>query len=343
MNNWKKAIIYIDSTIQDVIKNISDSGIRICLVKDKNDCFIGTIADGDIRRALLEGLILKDKIKKIINYNSLIATPKMPRDELINLMIKNKIYQIPIVDSSNKIIGLSLWDDFNKPLEYENKMILMVGGRGTRLQPHTENCPKPMVKVGGSPILEHIILKAKKNGFSNFYLAINHLGHVIEDYFGDGKKFNVNIQYIREKNTLGTAGAISLINSKPNEPFVVTNGDVLTDIDYSKILDYHIKHNACATMAVRIHELQHPFGIIETNGLDIISVNEKPIITNYINAGIYVLSPDAINELDINTHCDMTSLFEKLKNKNKSIIVYPMHEPWLDIGHPNDLIKANNK
>ena len=118
-------------------------------------------------------------------------------------MIKNKIYQIPIVDSSNKIIGLSLWDDFNKPLEYENKMILMVGGRGTRLQPHTENCPKPMVKVGGSPILEHIILKAKKNGFSNFYLAINHLGHVIEDYFGDGKKFNVNIQYIDERETYG--------------------------------------------------------------------------------------------------------------------------------------------
>ena len=343
MKNWQKAIIKSNVTLEDVIKNLSENSFRISLVVDSEGTLLGTIADGDIRRAFLRGSNLNSSIKNIINKNPIVASSELSHSEILNLMIKNKVLQIPIVDHNNQITDLSLWDELKSPIKLNNKMIIMAGGKGTRLQPHTANCPKPMVKVLNKPILEHIIERAKNNGFSNFILAINHLGFLIEEYFNDGKKFNVNINYIKEESFLGTAGAISLLNPKPKEPIVVTNGDVLTDIDYSKILDFHNKNKAKATIAVRMHEFQHPFGVIETDGMEMISVKEKPIIANYINAGIYVLSPESIEKLQKNKHCDMTTLIQNLKSDGDSVIVYPMHEPWLDIGRSKDLSKANKK
>ena len=221
-------------------------------------------------------------------------------------------------------------------------MVIMAGGRGTRLGEHTQYCPKPLLPVGGRPMLEHIIERAKVEGFNHFVLAIHYLGHMIEDYFGDGSRLNITIEYLRENKPLGTAGALGLLSARPVEPFLVTNGDVLTDIRYAELLDFHIRHSATATMAVRLHEWQNPYGVVKTNGVDIVGFDEKPVVRSHINAGIYVLAPSALDSIGANEHCDMPTLFGRVQDRQSRTIVYPMHEPWLDVGRPADLEKARN-
>jgi NDP-sugar pyrophosphorylase family protein len=210
------------------------------------------------------------------------------------------------------------------------------------LRPFTENCPKPLVTVAGKPMLAHIIERGKVEGFSDFVLAIHYLGHMIEEYFGDGSRFGVRIEYLREDAPLGTAGALSLLATRPAEPFVVMNGDVVTDIHYADLLDFHSRHEASATMAVRTHEWQHPYGVVQTRGVDIIGFEEKPIAKSHINAGVYVLSPEALGELAYGAVCDMPTLFERLHAGARRTVAYPMHEPWLDVGRPDDLEKAHH-
>lgn len=191
-------------------------------------------------------------------------------------------------------------------------------------------------------MLEHIIERAKTEGFEHFVLAIHYLGQMIEDHFGDGTKQQVKIEYLRENAPLGTAGALGLLQTRPTNSFLVTNGDVLTDIRYGEMLDFHVRHKAFATMAVRLHEWQHPFGVVKTNGVDLIGFEEKPVARSHINAGIYVLEPGVLDSIGANEHCDMPALFRRVQNKQDRTIVYPMHEPWLDVGRPADLEKARN-
>jgi NDP-sugar pyrophosphorylase family protein len=198
-----------------------------------------------------------------------------------------------------------------------------------------------MLPVAGKPMLEHIIERAKEEGFTRFVISIHYLGQMIEDYFEAGERLGVAIEYLKETTPLGTAGALGLLSPHPELPFVVTNGDVLSDIKYGELLDFHSRHMAVATMAVRLHEWQHPFGVVQTKGVDIIGFEEKPIARTHINAGIYALSPEALNQMKNNNHCDMPSLFDQLQTAGKRIVAYPMHEPWLDVGKPDDLNKAN--
>ena len=216
----------------------------------------------------------------------------------------------------------------------------MAGGKGTRLLPHTQDTPKPMVLVAGKPMLEHIIERGKLEGFNHFVLAINHLGHIIENHFGNGELLGVKIEYLRELSPLGTVGALGLLHPVPTAPFVVTNGDVMTDIRYGELLDFHCRYQASATMAVRTHEWQHPFGVVQIKGVEIIGFEEKPMARNHINAGVYALSPDVLKELTADVACDMPILFERLNAKAKRTVAYPMHEPWLDVGRPRDLAEA---
>ncbi len=337
--NWQKAIMPENSFMENVIQNLNECGIKIVLIVDKKNKFIGTISDGDIRRGLLKGLDIKSSIHKIINRNALVSPSTMSREMVLQLMLVNKIQQIPIVNEQQEVVGLHLWDEMTTQPIKENIVVIMAGGLGTRLMPHTENCPKPMVKIAGVPMLEHIIRKIRKEGFDQIILAIHHLGDVIEEYFGNGELFDVNINYLREDLPLGTAGALSLINFDIQSPMLVTNGDVITDISYREILEFHSRCQAAATMAVKVHEWQHPFGVVHTDGVRIIGLEEKPISRSLINAGVYVLSPRVLPYLSYNDHCDMPVLFERLRAKEENIVAYPMHEPWLDVGRPDDLQK----
>ncbi|EQA53129.1 nucleotidyltransferase family protein [Leptospira kmetyi] len=339
---WHNALLPLTSSIQDVIRNLDESALQIALIVSENNQLIGTITDGDIRRGLLRGLDLNSPIESIVFRESLVVTPQMSRDMVIQLMQANKIHQLPIVDDRRSVVGLYLWDEILAPSQRPNTFVIMAGGKGTRLMPHTENCPKPLLPVAGKPMLEHIISRAKSEGFHKFSIAIHYLGHMIEEYFGDGSRFEVSIEYIKEEEALGTAGALSLIAKLPSEPFLVTNGDVMTDIRYGELLDFHVRHGASATMAVRLHEWQHPFGVVRTKGVDIVAFEEKPVYRSHVNAGIYALNPDTLSSLEPKTHCDMPTLFSRLNAEGNRTIVYPMHEPWIDVGRPDDLEKVNS-
>lgn len=339
---WRNAILSNTATIQDAIRNLDKVAIKIVLVLDASGKLEGTISDGDIRRGLLRGLGMGSPITTVIHRKPFVVPREMTQETVRQLMVANKIQQIPVVDEERQVVGLHLWDQITTQHSRPNSMVIMAGGKGTRLRPHTERCPKPMLPVGDKPMLEHIIERAMGNGFSHFLIAVHYLGHMIEEYFGDGSKWDVRIDYIREESPLGTAGALGLLAERPEAPFVVTNGDVLTDINYGELLDFHVRHQATATMAVRLHEWQHPFGVVQTQGVNIVGFEEKPIARSHINAGVYVLDPIALDALEKYSACDMPTLFERLQTKNLKTVAYPMHEPWLDVGRPADYETAQS-
>lgn len=337
---WQQATLKTDATIGDAIRNLDQVSIKIVLICNEAGVLEGTVSDGDIRRGLLKGLDMGSSVLGVTHRNPFVVPNNLSRETVMQLMVINKIQQIPVIDEERHVIGLHLWEEIATPASRPNLMVIMAGGMGTRLRPFTENCPKPLLPVGGKPMLEHIIERAKLEGFTQFVLAIHYLGHMIEDYFGNGERLRVKIDYLREETPLGTAGALSLLNPLPDAPFVVTNGDVMTDIRYGELLDFHIRHAAAATMAVRVHEWQHPFGVVQMRGVDITGFEEKPIARSHINAGVYALDPIALDLLSNNARCDMPTLFERLQEQIKRTVAYPMHEPWLDVGRLDDLEKA---
>lgn len=338
--DWRKALLAADSTLRQAISCLDASALQIALVVTPDNVFLGTLTDGDIRRGLLRGLNLDSPIESIIHSNPLVVPPELGRDTVLQLMQANRIHQLPVVDENRRVAGLHVWDELVAPVERPNIMVIMAGGQGTRLRPHTENCPKPFLPVRGKPMLEHIVERARAEGFRNFVIAIHYLGQMIEDYFGDGSKWDVRIDYLREKSPLGTAGAIGLLTPRPDASFLVTNGDVLTDIRYGELLDFHSRNRASATMAVRAHEWQHPYGVVRTNGIEIAGFEEKPVFRSHINAGIYVLEPDVLGALQSGERCDMPALFTRLQEQSARTIVYPMHEPWMDVGGTDDYQSA---
>lgn len=340
IGTWEQALVPASASLGEVIRNLDSTSLQIALVVSPTGALIGTVTDGDIRRGLLRGLDLSSPIDSVIHKDPLVVPPQLGREMVLQLMQANKIRQLPVVDAQRQVMGLHLWDDLLAPDAKPNLMVIMAGGQGTRLRPYTENCPKPLLPVGGKPMLEHIIERAKREGFTHFVLAIHYLGHMIEDYFGDGSKWQVKIDYLREEEPLGTAGAIGMLHPRPSAPFVVSNGDVLTDIHYGELLDFHCRHQATATMAVRQHEWQHPFGVVRVKGVDIVGFEEKPISRSHINAGVYVLEPVVLAHLKPGERCDMPTLFARLSTDAGRTIVYPMHEPWLDVGRPDDLERA---
>jgi dTDP-glucose pyrophosphorylase len=339
---WRQAVLPLTASIEEAIESLNRTSLKIVLIANLDQSFMGTVSDGDIRRAMLRGKTLQSSVEQIANIECFKVMDNFDLNTLPLIMRSNQIFQIPIVNANDELVGLHVWDEFSDVLELENVFVVMAGGQGERLRPYTENCPKPLVPVAGRPILEHIIEHAKQEGFRNFIFSINYLGHMIRDRFGDGHQFGVSIEYIEEDEPMGTAGSLSLVTNLPKAPFIVSNGDVLTNFKYSQLLDFHKFHQADATMAVKLHEWQNPFGVVTTDGFEIKGFEEKPIYKSYVNAGIYVLNPDVLNVLEQGASCNMPDLFELLRYKSNRTIAYPMHEPWLDVGRPEDLHKTTD-
>lgn len=338
---WRDTIVKINTPIKDAIERLNKVGLKIALVLDDNYRLLGTVSDGDFRRGILGGLSLEDRVEKIMNKNPHTVSASAGRLEILKVMTDTKILQIPIIDENNFVIGLHLWNDISFQARYSNIMVIMAGGKGSRLHPQTKNRPKPMLLVAGVPILEHIIKRAHSQGFTHFIIAINYLGEIIEKYFKDGQKFGVKIEYLREDVPLGTGGALSLLNSKPEKSFIVTNGDVMADINYADFLEYHTAQNAAATVAVHTHEFQIPYGVVQINGLEVDSYEEKPIVSSLINAGVYALEPDVLDFIKEPRYRDMPEILDISRHLKKKVVVYPLYESWIDIGRPIDLETAN--
>jgi len=342
-NAYLNLLVDVNAQIIDAIRILNETGLRIVIVVNNDNSFIGTISDGDIRRGILNGLTLNSSIKDITNRKAFSVLPDTSPGEIREIMHRNKIQQVPIVDEYNVVTGLHTWDDLENSSIRSNLVVIMAGGLGSRLSPETDECPKPLLKIGNKPILEHIIESAKQDGFNTFLLAVYHLGHMIESYFGNGSKWGVEISYIREKSPLGTAGALSLLDVKPVDPILVLNGDVITDVNLSKMLDFHESNSAAGTMAVKLNEFVSPFGVVKTSGIDIIGYEEKPVIRDAVNAGVYILNPEVIELLRPDEKQDMPSIFSLAMKANKKTIVFPIHENWIDVGTPEKLNQVREK
>jgi len=350
----KKISIPSSSKIIDAIKILNLFGSKIVFVINRGT-LIGSISDGDIRRGIAQGFSLESSVLLIIHKNCITVPAGLANEEIIRIMTVNKIQQIPAVDTKNKVVGLFTWENiifndkkFKNHLNKKrnNLMVIMAGGKGVRLRPYTENCPKPMLTFNNKPILQHIIEKAKEEGFYNFIISINYLGKKIKKYFQNGSHLGIKITYIEEADPLGTIGSLSLLTSIPRDDFIVVNGDVISDLDFSEFLAFHKNNNAVASMAVKKYEFKNPYGVINLKGIDISGIEEKPSHSCYVNAGVYALKPIAIKGIKKNTYMDATDLISNLISKGKKIIAYPIHEKWNDIGAPEDykeLINANKR
>ncbi len=337
---WQKITVKPEDSITSVLQVIEKAASRFAMVADNEHTLLGVITDGDIRRHILKGLSLNEKASKIMTENCVTASPSTSKSELFTTMEKKGLLSIPII-RAGKIVGIETLYKVLETKTHQNPVIFMAGGFGTRLKPLTDNCPKPMLKVGDRPILETMISRCKKADFVNFYISTHYMPEVIKNHFGNGSDLGVNINYIHEDTPLGTAGALGLLPKNiPQLPTIVLNGDVLTNIDFERLIMFHNKHKATATMCVREYEYTVPYGVITGEGHNIKKMTEKPTYSFFVNAGIYVLSTKLIQEVEENRQIDMPTLLEKHIASKDEVLMFPIHEYWLDIGHIEEFKRA---
>jgi dTDP-glucose pyrophosphorylase/predicted transcriptional regulator len=325
-----------------IINGHSTHGLIIVNQEDK---LVASVTDGDVRRGILKGISIDSPVSQIMNTNPRYLNDSATTEDMIDFLRKYQIFLLPLVDNEKKVTRIeSLNNLLNQQESIDNAVIIMAGGEGKRLLPLTEDCPKPLLKVGEKPLLETIFANLKDSGFSQFFVSVNYKAEMVKDYFGNGTSLGVNIDYIHEEHPLGTAGAIGLIQERPTKPFIVMNGDLLTKINFKHLLDFHTSQGAIATMAVREFIYQIPYGIVKmSSSHHVLAVEEKPIQKHYINAGIYVLDPSVFDFIPKNEFINMTDIFKTLIQKNQDVVAFPIHEYWLDIGQKDDYYKANNE
>lgn len=337
-HNWKNILVSPLSNIREVLKVIDSEALQLALVVDLDNRLLGTVTDGDIRRALINDLPLSHPITEIMFTTPTVVDYSISKAEVLELMNAKQLHSIPILDNGI-VVGLETIHHVTQKNKYDNPVFLMAGGFGTRLKPLTDNCPKPLLKVGDKPILETVLLSFIKAGFHNFYISTHYLPEMIREYFGSGDKWGVSINYVHEELPLGTGGALGLLpKDLPELPVIMMNGDVLTKVDLEALLTFHNGNNADATICVREYEYQVPFGVIESEGNVIKSMVEKPIQRFHVNAGIYVVSRKIIEQVNNNEVVDMPTLLERYLGDN--VLMFPFYEYWLDIGRMDDFKRA---
>ena len=335
-----KVILSPQQSLRDALKLINSQALQVALVTDPQQRLLGVITDGDIRRGLLDNLSLDANVTQVMNTTPTTASPLVTKKQLLALMNQHSILAIPIVKDGT-VVGLETLKSAQQRSKFDNPVLIMAGGFGTRLKPLTDRCPKPMLKVGDKPLLEIAISNFSLAGFSNFYLSTHYMPEQIKDYFGDGSKWNINITYLHEDTPLGTGGAVGMLPKEtPSLPTIVMNGDILTKVDFQLLLRFHEENQSDATMCVREYDYQIPYGVINGEGNRITQMTEKPIQRFFVNAGIYVINPELINKVEPNVYVDMPSLLESKIAENGNVLMYPIHEYWLDIGRMDDFKQA---
>ena len=313
----KICTLNINSTIKDVITNLNKSSLQITIVKSSDGHLLGVITDGDIRRGLLRGLDLNSKISSLIKKNPILVEKNTPSKTVEYLMKTKTLLHLPVVDGNYKAIGLYVWNDYKSNEKINNPVIIMAGGFGKRLRPYTNNCPKPMLEIGGKPMLEHIINNLKSQGFKKILISVNYLSENIISYFKTGENFGVSIEYIKEEKPLGTIGSLGHFRNKSKKSVIIVNGDTLTNINLKEMLNFHSKNKSHATMAVKVMTNSNPYGVVKSKGLMVESFQEKPVDKIYINAGVYIISNSALSLIKKNLKIDAPKFLMNLKKKKK--------------------------
>lgn len=328
------------ASFQEAILKINTTKSGIALIVDDAHRLRGVLTDGDIRRAILKGIQLHDPVTKAMTADPLLIRHKANMGEVSRIFAEKGISHLPVVDELDHLCGIIYETDLRKARLLSVPVVIMAGGLGSRLMPLTERVPKPMLNVNGKPMIERIIERFRDFGVFEFYISVHYRARVIEEHFGDGSAWSLRIRYLREERPLGTAGSLSLL-PEMQEPFFVTNGDVITDLDFRSMYTVHLTRNSDFTMAVKRYEYQVPYGVVELDQDHVVKIKEKPLLKNYVNAGIYVLSPTVLPIVPANTRYDMTDLINALIRTNKRLCSYNVDGPWTDIGEKKEYCRVN--
>lgn len=336
-----QSLIGPDTSIHTLIERFTTQRVQIGLVIDPQQKLMGTVTDGDLRRGLLRGIQTDAPVGLIMNAAPRTIRFGEPRGDVLAFMRREKIKHIPVIDFAGRAVDLITLDALLTPERQPYPIVLMAGGEGRRLRPLTEHTPKPMLDVGGRPILETIIRRFAAAGFSEFHISVNYRADVIRNHFGRGDALGVDVSYIEEDMPLGTAGPLARLAREQDKPLIVMNGDILSKLDPMQMIDFHRENDATATMAVRSYEVQVPYGVVEVDDNEIRSLREKPVTRHFINAGIYVLSPSALDFVPRDQAYDMPQLFDDCRSAGLRTSAYPVEEYWVDIGQMDDYRRAN--
>ena len=335
--------IGLNASVLEALRVIENGSAQIALVVDDKKCLLGTLTDGDIRRGLLRGETLEAPVHLFMNRQFRFVRSGDDQAVVLKMMRREKLGQIPVIDSEGRVVQVLLLNELLAPAQLPNAVVIMAGGKGTRLRPHTEHCPKPMLPVDGKPMLEILLDQCIASGFRQFYLSVNYLKEQIIEHFGDGKDWGVAIDYLVEDEPLGTAGSLQLLPSTVQEPFLVMNGDVLTRLNPSQLLRFHVEHDAAGTLCVREHTTTVPFGVVQTNGVELAGFAEKPSYRQLVNAGVYVIDPQLLPLLPHHQATDMPTLLQSAQKVGHRVAVCPIHEYWIDVGRPETLRQAHQE
>jgi dTDP-glucose pyrophosphorylase len=333
MDKWEETLISPDLEIYKAMEVIDRNSQQIAIVTDGEGKLLGTVTDGDIRRGILKEIPLSSPVSQIMNPHPITIPRLNNRKSIIKILKANKVRHLPVIDEARHVIGVERLDRLLTVSHNSNSwVVIMAGGRGKRLRPLTDDCPKPMLKVGEKPVLQTILEQFVQQGFTRFCISVNYKAEQIKDYFGDGSEFGAEIHYIDEKKWMGTAGSLSLFPFETSEPILILNGDILTKLSFEQLVDFHRDHQAKATIAVTTYDYQVPYGVIKANRDRLAGFEEKPVVAGFINAGIYVLNPEVLSCVPRDSYFDMNRLFEILLQNEEPVCIFPIREYWTDIG-----------
>lgn len=332
------------ATLREALRCIDQGACGIAFVRDRGGKVLGSLADGDVRRALLRGMSLDSPtVCDAMHREFTWVSPQVGRAEVLDLMRASVISHVPVLDPKGQLVGLHVMRELVGGIERPNWAVIMAGGRGVRLRPLTETVPKPMVRVAGRPILERLVLHLTGFGIRRIFLSVNHLASVIEDHFGDGDRFGCRIEYLRETTPLGTGGALSLLPERPKHPLLVMNGDLVTQFDVAHVLEFQRAGDFSATFGVRPYNVEIPFGVAEVRGKRLVGLREKPTESMLINAGIYVLTPETLRIVPKERDYPITNLFETLLAKQRTVGACLIQDEWMDVGRHEELRRARGE
>lgn len=343
MKECLKLLVPGSTKVREALSIIESGGAQIVLVVDQAQRLIGTVTDGDVRRGLIAGEKLDSSVDKIMNTSFCFIRQGDGIQRAIEMMRSHKIRQVPVVDSECRVVDVALQDALAASVELPNAVVIMAGGKGTRLRPYTKQCPKPMLLVDDKPMLQILLEQFIARGFRLFYFSVNYLKEQIIDFFGDGTSWGVKIFYLIEDEPLGTAGSLKLLPHSIKDPFVVMNGDVLTKVNFDHLLAFHLENGSKATICVREHVTTIPFGVVQAKGGALVGFEEKPSYCQLVNAGIYVVNPELLSLLGPREFTDMPALLQMAQQAEFNVAVFPIHEYWLDVGRPETLRQAHQE
>lgn len=341
-----KNCILKKTSIKEAIASLDIVEKKILVVINNNREIEGTVTDGDIRRGILRGVALDSCASKVMNSTPVVMKVSDSAPEIVATMEKELLFFIPLVDSNNKYIELLSLESL-KAKDNKCAIFILAGGLGSRLKELTRNTPKPMLPINGRPMLESLILSFRNQGYKNFYISVNYLKEQIINFFNDGSDLGVKIKYVIEEKRLGTAGPLSLLNVAHYQEtrYIVVNSDVRVNSDFNALFRYHIKSKNIITVCAKEHEHQIPYGVIRFDDDTLISIDEKPVSSYFVSAGLYLIDRKALSLLDHNIATDMPDYINRVKDNNSKVGLYPLHEEWLDVGLPKqyEAVNANKE